>query len=115
MVVDEVWVQGVLLLGVGLALLGVGVELCCEEGLLVGVGVELVGVVCLLEVLLGLWAYTGWRPVECAAVQTTAIVAMNTLEIFLAGELLISAIGMVLLNLAFLSLVWLWVFSVPKP
>jgi hypothetical protein len=68
----------------------------------------------LLEVLLGLWAFTGWQPVACAVVQTAAIVAMNTLEIFLAAELLISAIGMVILNLGFLSLVWHWAIFAPK-
>ena len=62
----------------------------------------------LLEVLLGLWAFTGWQPIGCAVVQTAAIVAMNTLEICLAAELLISAIGMVLLNLGFLALIWYW-------
>jgi|ERR1051325_1187255 hypothetical protein len=69
----------------------------------------------LLELLLGLWAYTGWQPVACAVVQTAAIVAMNSLEIFLAGELLISAIGMVILNLGFLALVWHWAIFAPKP
>jgi hypothetical protein len=69
----------------------------------------------LLEVLLGIWAFIGWQSVGCALVQTAAIVAMNTLEIFLAGELLISAIGMVILNLGFLSLVWHWALFVPKP
>jgi hypothetical protein len=77
-----------------------------------GITTKVIG---LLEVLLGLWAFTGWQPLECAVVQTVAIVAMNTLEIFLAGELLISAIGMVLLNLGFLSLVWLWALFIPKP
>jgi hypothetical protein len=61
-----------------------------------------------LELLLGLWTFTGWQPLKCAVVQTTAIVAMNSLEIFLARELLISAVGMVILNLGFLSLVWYW-------
>ena len=61
-----------------------------------------------LEFLLGIWAFTGWQPVWCASVQTTAIIAMNSLEIWLARELLISAIGMLILNLGFLSLVWWW-------
>ena len=47
--------------------------------------------------------------------QTAAIVAMNSLEIFLARELLISALGMVILNLGFLSLVWHWALLAPKP
>lgn len=69
----------------------------------------------LLELLLGLWAFTGWQPVGCAVAQTAAIVAMNSLEIFLAGELLISALGMVILNLGFLSLVWHWAIFSPQP
>ena len=69
----------------------------------------------LLELLLGVWVFTGWQPVGCAAVQTAAIVAMNSLEIFRARELLISAIGMVILNLGFLSLVWHWANFAPKP
>ena len=44
-----------------------------------------------------------------------AIVAMNTLEIILAEELLISAAGMVVLNLGFLVLIWRWALYVPKP
>jgi predicted anti-sigma-YlaC factor YlaD len=62
----------------------------------------------LMEAALGLWALTGrWR-ILCAAVQSAAIIAMNTLEIILARDLLISAPGMVILNVAFLSLVWWW-------
>jgi len=65
-------------------------------------------VIGLLEVLLGLWAFTGWQRAGCAVVQTAAIIGMNTLEICLARGLLISAAGMVILNLGFLTLVWLW-------
>ncbi len=61
-----------------------------------------------LEILLGLWVFSGFAPLFCAAVQTLALVSMNTLEIVLARELLISAIGMVLLNMVFLVLVWSW-------
>jgi len=77
-----------------------------------GLATKTIGV---LEVLLGLWAFSGWERVGCAIVQTLAIGGMNTLEIFLAGELLISAIGMVLLNLGFLSLVWHWALHPPTP
>jgi hypothetical protein len=62
----------------------------------------------LLEVLLGVWAIANWQPVWCASVQTAALIVMNSLEIMLARELLISAIGMVALNLLFLALVWWW-------
>jgi hypothetical protein len=76
-----------------------------------GIATKAIG---LLEVLLGMWAFSGWQPVGCAVVQTGAIVAMNSLEIFLARELLISAIGMVILNTGFLALVWHWAMHVPK-
>ena len=76
-----------------------------------GISTRMIG---LLEVLLGLWAFTGLQPVGCAAVQTAAIVGMNTLEIWLAGELLISAVGMVILNLGFLTMVWNWALHSPK-
>src|SRR2546422_5015417 len=52
-----------------------------------GIATKAIGI---LEVLLGFWAFSGWQPVGCASVQTAAIVAMNTLEIGLARELLIS-------------------------
>jgi DoxX-like family len=67
-----------------------------------------------MEFLLGVWAYSGWQPVSCASVQTAAIVAMNSLEILLARELLISAIGMLILNCGFLSLVWWWALYAHK-
>jgi hypothetical protein len=60
----------------------------------------------LLEVLLGVWAFSQWKPVACAVAQSAAIVSMNALQISLASELLISAIGMVILNVGFLTLVW---------
>jgi hypothetical protein len=63
-----------------------------------------------LEVLLGIWAFTGFARVECATVQTAAIVGMNALELFMAREVLISPIGMVILNLCFLTLIWNWAF-----
>jgi len=70
-----------------------------------GIATKAIG---LLELLLGAWAITGWHPVWCASVQTAALIVMNALEILLARELLISAIGMVALNVGFLSLVWWW-------
>ena len=68
-----------------------------------------------LEILLGLWAFSGFARVECAAAQTLALIAMNSLEIVLAGDLLISAIGMVGLNFAFLAVIWHWALFAPKP
>lgn len=68
-------------------------------------------VIGLAEILLGVWVFTGWQRVPCATVQTLALVAMNTLEIALAADLLISAIGMVALNSALLAMVWFWALS----
>ena len=63
-------------------------------------------VVGVLEILLGIWAFSHRLPRACAAVQTAAIVAMNSLEIARAPDLLISAPGMLLLNAAFLAIGW---------
>lgn len=62
----------------------------------------------IMEILLGVWVYSRLRRRACALLQTLAIVAMNSLEILLARDLLISALGMVALNLAFISLIWYW-------
>jgi hypothetical protein len=67
-----------------------------------------------LELLLGLWVFSGVARVECAVVQTLAIVGMNTVEIIMAGDLLISAIGMVMLNLGFLAVIWHWALWAPR-
>ena len=64
-----------------------------------------------LEVLLGLWAWSRWHRRACAVVQTLAISAMNALEIARARDLLISASGMLVLNAAFLTVVWLWALT----
>lgn len=64
-----------------------------------------------MEILLALWAFSGRYRRPCALVQTMALVSMNTLEIYLAEDLLISAMGMVVLNLAFVSLIWYWAAS----
>ena len=65
-------------------------------------------VIGMLEILLGLWIFSGFQRRTCALVQTLALVSMNVLEILLAGDLLISAPGMVTLNLGFIALIWYW-------
>jgi uncharacterized membrane protein YphA (DoxX/SURF4 family) len=65
-------------------------------------------VIGILEVMLGLWVFIGIQRKVCAAVQTVALVSMNLLEILLARDLLISASGMVALNLGFIALIWYW-------
>jgi hypothetical protein len=64
-----------------------------------------------MEILLGLWAFSGWQRRACAAVQTLAILSMNSLEIYLANDLLISAIGMLVLNAAFITVIWYWALA----
>ena len=64
-----------------------------------------------LEVMLGLWAWSRWRRRHCALAQTLAIVAMNALEIARARDLLLSAAGMLLLNAVFLCGVWVWALA----
>ena len=71
-------------------------------------------VIGLLEISLGLWIFSGILRRTCALVQTTALVAMNSLEILLARDLLISAPGMVALNLGFITLIWYWALF-PRP
>jgi hypothetical protein len=46
--------------------------------------------------------------VPCAAAQTLALVSMNVIEIALAADLLISAVGMLALNAGFLTVIWYW-------
>ena len=68
-----------------------------------------------LELLIGVWVFCGQQRFACAMTQTLAIVGMNSLEILRARDLLISAMGMVLLNLIFLALIWHWaLFTQPS-
>jgi hypothetical protein len=64
-----------------------------------------------LEIGLGLWVFSRYHRRGCAWVQTLALVSMNTLEIILAKDLLISALGMVALNLCFIAIIWYWALS----
>lgn len=77
-----------------------------------GIAAVATDVIGVMEILLGLWAISHRLPRSCAAVQTGAIVAMNTLEIARAPDLLISAPGMLLLNAGFLALGW---YSATRP
>ena len=68
-----------------------------------------------MEILLGLWTFSGLQRRACATVQTLAILSMNTLEIYLANDLLISAIGMLALNAAFIAMIWYWALAKRSP
>jgi hypothetical protein len=50
-----------------------------------------------------------------ALAQTVALIGMNTMEIIRAGDLIISAVGMVALNLGFLAVIWRWALWAPQP
>ncbi len=58
------------------------------------------------ETLLACWILSGRWPRLCAAVQTAAIAAMNTLELVHAREHLLAPVPMVVLNTIFLTVVW---------
>jgi hypothetical protein len=62
--------------------------------------------VALTEIGLGVWMLAGVFLPLCMVVQTALIVSMNTLELRRARDLLVSPIGMVCANVAFLSLGW---------
>ena len=72
-------------------------------------------VIGMLEILLGCWVLSGLYRRLNATVQTLALVSMNTLEILLAREFLISAGGMVFLNLCFIALIWWWATRGDQP
>src|SRR5262245_22644797 len=59
------------------------------------------------EVAIAIWVLSGWRPVLCAATQTTALFSMNALELTYARRLLLVPAGLVPLTAGFLALGWL--------
>ena len=58
------------------------------------------------EIGIAVWILSGLFPRTCAAVQTTALVTMNALELLFAKHLLLAPIPMICLNIAFLGIVW---------
>ena len=64
-----------------------------------------------LEIAMGLWILSGIQPIVCASAQTVSLVSMNVLEIWLARDLLISPLGMAVLNAGFLALGWWWALA----
>ena len=73
-------------------------------------GDELAGPITILvglgETGMGLWVLSGYRPRLCVALQTAAIVSMNTLELLFAWDLLLAPIPMVIGNALFLAVQW---------
>ena len=62
--------------------------------------------VALAEIGLGTWMLVGRALPLCMVAQTLLIVAMNTLELRYARDLLLSPVAMVCANAVFLSLGW---------
>jgi hypothetical protein len=73
-----------------------GDDLAAPATLAVGVG----------ETLLAAWILLRRWPLACAATQTVAIVAMNTLELLHAREHLLAPAPMVAANTLFLAAAW---------
>jgi uncharacterized membrane protein YphA (DoxX/SURF4 family) len=71
-------------------------------------GAFMTNVIGVLEILLGLWILSGYKKKICATLQTLALVVMNALEIKLAKDLLYSPWGMIILNLGFIAIIWIW-------
>jgi hypothetical protein len=60
----------------------------------------------IVEVGVGVWAFTGAAPVVCAAAQTALLVALNANGILWARHIIHDPAGMVVKNAAFLVLAW---------
>jgi DoxX-like family len=66
------------------------------------------------ETAMALWVLSGVRPRLCAAIQSLAITAMNTLELWLARDLLLAPLSMVCANILFLIVVWYCAIKTPR-
>lgn len=58
------------------------------------------------ETIIGIWVLSGYWPRLCAAAQTLAIVAMNSLELAFAADLLLAPALMIGVNIVFLGAAW---------
>ncbi len=67
------------------------------------------------EILMGCWVLSGRYRRSAAALQTLALIPMNTIEIILAPDLLLSPVGMVALNLCFIAFIWWWALRKKSP
>ena len=59
-----------------------------------------------VEVVMGLWALSGWAPLLCAIAQTVLLVTLNVNGIIFARHIIHDPAGMVVKNFAFLVLAW---------
>ena len=102
--VAAVW----LVLGVGFKVLGLVPRHRMIVARILGDGVAAPATIAIgcAEAALGLWVLSGRWPRACAAVQTCAIVAMNTIELILARDLLLAPVLMVCGNAVLLAAAW---------
>jgi hypothetical protein len=70
------------------------------------VGSEFLKLLGVVEVALAVWIVSGVTPGLCALVQTVLLVALNVSGLFWARRFIHDPAGMVLKNVAFLTLAW---------
>jgi uncharacterized membrane protein YphA (DoxX/SURF4 family) len=70
-------------------------------------GVRVLTAVGLVEVALAVWILSGRAPRRCAAAQTVLLISMNIVELTFARHLLLTPVGLLPLNLVFLTLAWM--------
>jgi hypothetical protein len=61
-----------------------------------------------VEVAIALWVIAGVAPGLCAVTQTALLVALNANGLLWARHIIHEPLGMVVKNIAFLLLVWVW-------
>ena len=70
-------------------------------------GERILTMVGLFEVAVALWILSGRAPLHCAATQTVVLLSMNVVELTFARHLLLSPLGLLPLNLVFLTFAWI--------
>jgi len=76
-------------------------------GLAGAAGERVLTMIGLFEVALALWILSGRAPRRCAATQTVVLLSMNLVELTFARHLLLSPLGLLPLNLVFLTFAWI--------
>jgi DoxX-like protein len=61
-----------------------------------------------VEIALAIWVMTGIAPGMCAIAQTLLLVGLNVNGLIWARHIIHEPLGMVVKNIAFLVLVWVW-------
>jgi DoxX-like protein len=71
-------------------------------------GSQFLKVLGVVEVALAVWVMTGIAPGVCAVAQTVLLVGLNANGLIWARHIIHEPLGMVVKNIAFLVLVWVW-------